>query len=855
MKHDRFFASFKITVLLLALLAGQTAWATEKTVTYKISGVATLQNGDKTVTFVRTAGSDTPFDGGQDSYETTISANSMSDLATSPAGDYTVNFSDGFSLRLEWSKGSGAEITNSNIKHGSNLSTITFTVVCKSPQYFVKHVLMASSSGTLMTDINTRESIDNDYEYAYRLQQGFTSRDAFGQITITYDNETPLSLLSSPSAKTYNITSERDLAVLAAHVNGGGCSCKDTTFHQTKDITFNSGEENNYSPIGCFQQAFLGTYDGQGYTISGITVNQSNRDIGLFGSVYRGTIMNVVLSHSSFSGNFCVGSIVGEPQSTTIINCRVLDITINASQTDSYYLGAIVGSCDKANLLQNNYYHGCTVCGRTTQVGIGGRSYSSDCDGARSIHTVTPYNVSVSGGETVVVDNQTYYAADAPITVSYTGSISDGQVPLFTYNDGTDHTFSASTLIMPAADISIRAELISAQSKLTAQPADGRYWATFYDGLWRYQLPLGTTAYTMGYDHHLYRLGDDGRTIPAGTAVVIISDRTDIPLTRTNDASPVDIHGSTNALLGSDNPVTLTGGKLGDKDVYVMGVVNDHLGFYTYNGSAIPAGKAYYKEAQVVDLASLTSSYTAQDGDILTGTVNNKLYLQIADNATVTLYDAIIAFKPNGPGISCLGNATIILVGTNTVEAGSEGYAGILCGGSGTTLTIRGTGSLTVRGRGKSSTGNDLGKGGAGIGGDALSYQCGDIRIEGGTITAYGGYYAAGIGCGFRDSRSSSCGSIYISGGTITAYGGDYAAGIGCGYSCQIGPHISNSTCGNVTITRSVTSITALIGDHAPYSIGKGYNDEGTQQCGTITIGGVNYGTDGIDTSPFIYAP
>ena len=27
MKHDRFFASFKITVLLLALLAGQAAWA------------------------------------------------------------------------------------------------------------------------------------------------------------------------------------------------------------------------------------------------------------------------------------------------------------------------------------------------------------------------------------------------------------------------------------------------------------------------------------------------------------------------------------------------------------------------------------------------------------------------------------------------------------------------------------------------------------------------------------------------------------------------------------------------------------------------------------------------------------
>lgn len=676
-------------------------------------------------------------------------------------------------------------------------------------------------------------------------------------LQVTFADYATLDDFTSLGNGTYAISSKEDLAKLAGIVNVQKNNCYGLTFRQTETITC----DNTYSPIGGFQTDFQGTYDGQGYTISGITVNQFNRNIGLFGSIRDGTIMNVVLRQCNFSGQYCVGGIVGFCYSEIVQNCRVVDVTISAVNPDRNYYGAIVGSCSGVyNLLLNNYYRGCTVCGETSQVGIGGSGNSSDCDGARSIHTVTPYNVSISGGETVMVDNQTYYAAGVPITVSYSGSISDSQIPQFFYNDGSDHPFSVGTFAMPAADITLSATIISAQSQITARSADGRYWTTFYDGLWRYQLTEDATAYTMSYDRHLYRLGDDGRIIPAGTAVVIISDRAEIALTRTNDVSLVDIHGGTNALQGSDNLVSLTGGKLGGKAVYAMGVVNDHLGFYTYTGSAIPAGKAYYKEDQIVNLASIpASTYTAQDGDILTGTLNNNIKLQIADNATVTLYDAHISVPSNVPtsysAISCLGNATIILVGTNTATACKAGYAGIRCGGSGTTLTLRGTGSLTVHG-----VGNISSDGGAGIGGDAFSLTCGDIRIEGGTIIAYGGQGAAGIGCGFKIGSDSSCGSIDISGGTIIADGGSKAAGIGGGYATTgIINHghalgFKRSTCGNITITRNVTSITA---SGAPYSIGKGgkEHDNCGQQCGTITIGGVDYGNDGIEINPFTYTP
>ena len=718
--------------------------------------------------------------------------------------------------------------------------TLTFTSTSK----YILSAYVTTGTGDEVTSVT-----NNATSLTVTLPAGTQFRNV--KLQVTFADYATLESFSKNPDGSYAISSKEDLAKLAGIVNVQKNYCRGLTFRQTETITC----DNTYSPIGYFQTPFQGTYDGQDYTISGISVNRSNRDIGLFGCVSYGTIMNVVLTHSSFSGNFLVGGIAGDLNNACPVqNCRVLDVTISASGTDASGFGAIVGHCDKADCLQNNYYRSCSVCGNTTQVGIGYRTYSSDCDGARSLHTVTSYSVSVSGGKTVVLENQIYYAAGVPISVSYSGSVSDGQIPQFHYNDGTDHLISGTTLSMPAADITLSATLISAQSQITAKPADGQFWATFYDGLWRYQLPQGATAYTMGYDHHLYRLGDDGRTIPVGTAVVIISDKADIPLTRTHDVTPVDIHGSTNALLGSDNPVPLTGGKLGGKDVYVMGVVSDHLGFYTYTGSAIPAGKAYYKEEHIVDLAGLSSTYTAQDGDILTGTCPETIKIEIADNATVTLYDAKISVV-NSAGITCLGNATILLVGTNTVISRLKGYAGIQCGGSGTTLTIRGTGSLKAIGKGGSIS--DIIEGGAGIGSDASSRLCGDIRIEGGTITAQGGDHAAGIGCGSLSGRAFSCGSIYISGGTITAQGGDHAAGIGCGYSASNGLILHGScTCGNITITNNVASITAQKGKNAIYSIGKGkIGEECTQQCGTITIGGVDYGTDGITTDPFTYTP
>ena len=172
-------------------------------------------------------------------------------------------------------------------------------------------------------------------------------------------------------------------------------------------------------------------------------------------------------------------------------------------------------------------------------------------------------------------------------------------------------------------------------------------------------------------------------------------------------------------------------------------------------------------------LMLLASTATAQT--VYTGTISETVTL--SDGASITLNNATIT-----GGIVCEGSATITLVGTNSVS-GATNKAGIQIGGSGTTLTIKGDGSLTATGGGQS----------AGIGlsrawDPANDVTGGDIVIEGGNITANGGsQWGAGIGTGViygnGSAKTARIGNVTIKGGTVKATGGTSADGIGTGYT------------------------------------------------------------------------
>ncbi len=278
-------------------------------------------------------------------------------------------------------------------------------------------------------------------------------------------------------------------------------------------------------------------------------------------------------------------------------------------------------------------------------------------------------------------------------------------------------------------------------------------------------------------------------------------------------------------------------------------VATDDSNYYYYSKDVVSlAASTYYK-------SDLSTSMTTLDED------NTKSVYKISATTSTTIPDGkTVVFSGvniNGGNITCSGNATIILMGINTVAMNGAG-ACIQAGGSGSTLTITGTGTLYAigdenyisAGIGTSSNntcGNIVIRGGmimaAGYGGAGIGAcdkaTCGDITITGGTIDATGNLGAAGIGTGLAMYGNSDCGNILISGGTVMATGGNYGnvvecggAGIGAGHA-QGG----NTTCGTITITSGVTRVIATKGTTAANSIGAGTSsNDKSSSSGTVTI-------------------
>ena len=212
----------------------------------------------------------------------------------------------------------------------------------------------------------------------------------------------------------------------------------------------------------------------------------------------------------------------------------------------------------------------------------------------------------------------------------------------------------------------------------------------------------------------------------------------------------------------------------------------------------------------MIDL-SLTDQYEALDGDILTGMSGLDARITVAAGAVVTLKNVFIVVRGDDcAGITCQGDATLILEGSNTIKTLHGEYPAIFPA-EGATLCIKGAGSLQVSCGGK----------GAGIGG-GYRKACGNISIKSGIVVAQGGYMGAGIGGGYQ----KGCGDILLEGSVIISNGGMCAAAIGSGFCGQ---------CGAITITNKVVQVTAVKMDNGEYAndhIGKGTG--GT--CGPVTI-------------------
>ena len=138
----------------------------------------------------------------------------------------------------------------------------------------------------------------------------------------------------------YTVTSADGLMNIAKLVNGGKCDIN-ITLDTDIDLT---GKD--WTPIGTdYDNAYTGTFDGGGHTITGLTVTTNDQYAGLFGYLGKfgkfGTVKNVVMDGIQITCNHRLGSaggVAGFSRAVTIENCSV-----SGSVSGTMCAGGVVG--------------------------------------------------------------------------------------------------------------------------------------------------------------------------------------------------------------------------------------------------------------------------------------------------------------------------------------------------------------------------------------------------------------------------------------------------------------------------------------------------------------------------------
>ena len=182
-------------------------------------------------------------------------------------------------------------------------------------------------------------------------------------------------------------------------------------------------------------------------------------------AIRRCTFKGRVSHYESNSTN--IGGIVGEIRYSTVSNC----LALGANVCGNDYSGAIVGyryttsSGTITGTLTANHYHDTKVNNSTTatgvyvNVGVGNGSGSTDQDGARSVHTLTLPDGVTATGESVVIDNVTYYASNTTVTLAYNGTPPNNT--RFDHFTVDGDAIVGDTFTMPAADAEIGVEFLA----------------------------------------------------------------------------------------------------------------------------------------------------------------------------------------------------------------------------------------------------------------------------------------------------------------------------------------------------------------------------------------------------------
>ena len=160
----------------------------------------------------------------------------------------------------------------------------------------------------------------------------------------------------------YQISDVADLKAFRNKVNEGA-----TSIHAKlmDNINLNNEAWTPISNVSAIASAFAGTFDGNGKTISGLYVNATAANQGLFGLINGATIQNLKVEGTVYSTKSYVGGIVGKVHTGTIENCGFggSDSSVE-SESESGYVGGIVGGLNSTGVKISGCYNKASVTGK-----------------------------------------------------------------------------------------------------------------------------------------------------------------------------------------------------------------------------------------------------------------------------------------------------------------------------------------------------------------------------------------------------------------------------------------------------------------------------------------------------------
>lgn len=168
----------------------------------------------------------------------------------------------------------------------------------------------------------------------------------------------PLDFEYDETTKTYTVYTAKGLYAWAEAANVD----LETNCVLAADIVLEKPAEgqSNWQPVGSeddiavAENRYKGTFDGRGYTIRNVTVNNSgSRNQGFFGVITGGAVKDVVLEDLSVTGGNNVGGIAGQLIIGSVSGCYV-----KGSVRGTLTVGGIVGSTNRDSKIEGCCFDG-----------------------------------------------------------------------------------------------------------------------------------------------------------------------------------------------------------------------------------------------------------------------------------------------------------------------------------------------------------------------------------------------------------------------------------------------------------------------------------------------------------------